>query len=482
MDQIELLRQACHVGGHWIAADDGATRDVVDPATGEKVGSVPHCRGAETVRAIDAAAAAFPGWRDTTAARRGELMQRLADLMMEHREPLARLLTREMGKPVAESRGEIAGGVGYLRWFAEEGKRIYGDTIPSPWPERRLLVIKQPVGVVGAITPWNFPSSMIARKLGAALAAGCTMVLKPAPQTPFSALAIAVLAEQAGLPPGVFNVITGEATEIGAAMIEHPKLRKITFTGSTAVGKKLASAATANMKRVSMELGGNAPFIVFDDADLDAAVEGAMISKFRNTGQTCVCANRLLVQDGVYDAFAQKLASVVGALKVGNGFEDGVTQGPLVSRAALDKVRTHVADVRARGGSVLLGGKSHALGGLFYEPTVLTGVPPDALLMHEETFGPVAPLLRFHDEAEAIVLANATEYGLASYFYSRDLGRVFRVMERLEYGLVGVNTGMLTTEAAPFGGVKSSGMGREGSKYGVDDYLDIKYACIDLGH
>ncbi|MGH8123356.1 MAG: NAD-dependent succinate-semialdehyde dehydrogenase [Rudaea sp.] len=481
MDQTELLRQTCHVGGRWLAADDGATRDVIDPATGEKVGSVPHCRGAETMRAIDAAALAFPAWRDTPAARRGELMQRLADLMTEHREPLAQLLTREMGKPLAESRGEIAGGVGYLRWFAEEGKRVYGDTIPSPWPERRLLVMKQPVGVVGAITPWNFPSSMIARKLGAALAAGCTMVLKPAPQTPFSALAIAALAEQAGLPAGVFNVITGEAAEIGAAMIEHPRLRKITFTGSTAVGKQLASAATARMKRVSMELGGNAPFIVFDDADLDAAVEGAMIAKFRNTGQTCVCANRLLVQDSVYDAFAQKLVAAVGGLKVGNGFDESVTQGPLISRAALEKVQAHVADVIEHGGKILLGGKPHALGGLFYEPTVLTGVASDALVMREETFGPVAPLVRFGDEAEAIELANATEYGLASYFYARDLGRVFRVMERLEYGLVGVNTGMLTTEVAPFGGVKASGMGREGSKYGVDDYLDIKYGCLDLG-
>jgi succinate-semialdehyde dehydrogenase/glutarate-semialdehyde dehydrogenase len=409
-------------------------------------------------------------------------MQKLADLMMEHREPLAILLTREMGKPLAESRGEIAGGVGYLRWFAEEGKRIYGDTIPSPWPERRLLVMKQPVGVVGAITPWNFPSSMIARKLGAALAAGCTMVVKPAPQTPFSALAIAVLAEKAGLPPGVLNVITGEAAEIGAAMIDHPQLRKITFTGSTAVGKQLASAATANMKRVSMELGGNAPFIVFDDADLDAAVEGAMIAKFRNTGQTCVCANRILVQDSVYDIFAQKLAAAVKELRVGNGFEEGVTQGPLVNSAALKKVEAHVADVRAHGGTVLLGGKPHSRGGLFYEPTVLTGVAADALIMREETFGPVAPLVRFHDEKEAIQLANATEYGLASYFYAHNLARVFRVMEQLEYGLVGVNTGMVTTEVAPFGGVKASGMGREGSKYGVEDYLDIKYCCLDLGH
>ena len=481
MNQTELLRQACYIDGQWVGADDGRSLDVNNPANGSKVGSVPHCRGAETTRAIDAAAAAFPAWRQRSAASRAGLMHKLADLIAENIEPLARLLTLEMGKPLEESRGEINGGVGYVRWFAEEGKRIYGDVIPSPWAERRLLVVKQPVGVVGAITPWNFPHSMISRKLGAALAAGCTMVIKPAPQTPFSALAIAALAEQAGFPAGVLNVITGEASEIGAAMINHPKLRKITFTGSTAVGKQLASAATAQMKRVSMELGGNAPFIVFDDADLDAAVEGAMISKFRNTGQTCVCANRLLVQDGVYEAFAAKLVAAVNKLKVGDGFADGVTQGPLVNRAAVDKVQAHVADARARGGKVLLGGEPHALGGLFFQPTVITEVPADALLMSEETFGPLAALVRFHDEAEAIRLANATEYGLASYFYSRDLGRVFRVMEQLEYGLVGVNTGMVTTEVAPFGGVKSSGMGREGSRYGVDDYLDIKYACLDLG-
>ena len=482
MTQTELLRQTCYIGGQWVRADDGCTVDVNNPANGAKVGSVPRCRGAETVRAIDAAAAAFPAWRERSAAGRAGLMHKLADLVVANLEPLARLLTLEMGKPLDESRGEINGGVAYVRWFAEEGKRIYGDVIPSPWPDRRLLVIKQPVGVVGAITPWNFPHSMIARKLGAALAAGCTMVIKPAPQTPFSALAIAALAEQAGFPPGVLNVITGEASEIGAAMIHHPKLRKITFTGSTAVGKQLASAATAQMKRVSMELGGNAPFIVFDDADLDAAVEGAMISKFRNTGQTCVCANRLLVQDGVYDAFAAKLVAAVGKLKVGDGFAEGVTQGPLINRAAVDKVQAHIADARARGGRVLLGGEPHALGGLFFQPTVITEVAADALLMREETFGPLAPLIRFHNEAEAIRLANATEYGLASYFYSRDLGRVFRVMEQLEYGLVGANTGMVTTEVAPFGGVKSSGMGREGSKYGVDDYLDIKYGCLDLGH
>jgi succinate-semialdehyde dehydrogenase/glutarate-semialdehyde dehydrogenase len=481
MTQTELLRQACYIGGEWIGADDGRSLDVNNPANGAKVGSVPHCRGAETVRAIDAAAAAFPDWRQRSAASRAGLMHKLADLFVENIEPLARLLTLEMGKPLDESRGEINGGVAYVRWFAEEGKRIYGDVIPSPWPDRRLLVMKQPVGVVGAITPWNFPHSMISRKLGAALAAGCTMVIKPAPQTPFSALAIAALAEQAGFPAGVLNVITGEASEIGAAMINHPKLRKITFTGSTAVGKQLASAATAQMKRVSMELGGNAPFIVFDDADLDAAVEGAMISKFRNTGQTCVCTNRFLVQDGVYDAFAAKLVAAAGKLKVGDGFVDGVTQGPLVNRAAVDKVQAHIADARTRGGRVLLGGEPHALGGLFFQPTVITEVAADALLMREETFGPLAPLIRFHDEAEAIRLANATEYGLASYFYSRDLGRVFRVMEQLEYGLVGVNTGMVTTEVAPFGGVKSSGMGREGSKYGVDDYLDIKYGCLDLG-
>ena len=476
--EAELLKQACLVGGQWITADDGATITVDNPATGEAIGAVPRCGRAETARAIAAAAQAFDDWRATTAAERADYMMMLYAALMDHQEALGRILTREMGKPLAEARGEIAFGAAFLRWFAEEAKRIYGDVIPSPWPGKRIVVTKEPVGVVGAITPWNFPNSMIARKLGAALAAGCPIVIKPASQTPFSALAIGALAEQVGFPAGVINVITGSAADIAAEMCENPALRKITFTGSTEVGKRLASAAGAHMKRISMELGGNAPFIVFDDADLDAAVDGAMISKFRNTGQTCVCANRILVQDGVYEAFAAKLAQAVSALKVGDGLETGVQQGPLIDTAAVEKVEEHIADVLAGGGRVVVGGGRHDLGGSFFQPTLLADVTPAMKVAREETFGPLAPLFRFTDEAQAVAMANDTEYGLACYFYTRDLGRAWRVMEGLEYGLVGVNEGLISTEVAPFGGFKDSGMGKEGSKYGVEDYLNVKYACL----
>ena len=476
--EAELLKQACLVGGQWIAADDGATIGVDNPATGEAIATVPRCGRAETARAIAAAAQAFDGWRATTPAERADYMMMLYAALMDHQEALGRILTREMGKPLAEARGEIAFGAAFLKWFAEEAKRVYGDIIPSPWPGKRIVVTKEPVGVVGAITPWNFPNSMIARKLGAALAAGCPIVIKPASQTPFSALAIGALAEQVGFPAGVINVVTGSAADIAAEMCENPALRKITFTGSTQVGKRLASAAGAHMKRISMELGGNAPFIVFDDADLDAAVDGAMTSKFRNSGQTCVCANRILVQDGVYEAFADKLARAVSALKVGDGLQAGVQQGPLIDAAAVEKVEEHIADVLAGGGRVVVGGGRHDLGGSFFQPTLVADVTPAMKVAREETFGPLAPLFRFTDESQAVAMANDTEYGLACYFYTRDLGRAWRVMEGLEYGMVGVNEGLISTEVAPFGGVKDSGMGKEGSKYGVEDYLNVKYACL----
>ncbi len=461
-----------------MSADGGQVIAVQNPANGEQLGTVPRSGRAETARAVEAAHAAFSGWRELTAAQRCSLMMKLHDAFMDNQQALGELLTREMGKPLAEAKGEIAFGAAYLRWFAEEAKRVYGDIIPSPWPGKRIVVSKEPVGVVGAITPWNFPNSMIARKMGAALAAGCTMVIKPASQTPYSALAIGALCEEVGLPRGVVNVITGSAAEIAAEMCEHPLLRKITFTGSTATGKNLAAAAGAHMKRISMELGGNAPFIVFDDADLDAAVEGAMISKFRNTGQTCVCANRILVQDGVYDAFAEKLAAAVSALKVGEGVAEGVEQGPLIDTAAVEKMEEHIADVVAKGGQVLVGGNRHPLGGSFFEPTVVTGALPEMKVAREETFGPLAPLFPFATEEQAVAMANDTEFGLACYFYTRDLGRAWRVMEALEYGLVGINEGLISTEVAPFGGMKDSGMGSEGSKYGLADYLHIKYACV----
>ncbi|MCX2722995.1 NAD-dependent succinate-semialdehyde dehydrogenase [Roseibium salinum] len=474
-----LLKQQVYIDGAWLDADSGKTIEVTNPATGEVIGTVPFCGRAETAQAIAAAQAAFPGWKALTAEARANYMHKLCDAIMEHLDDLAVLLTSEMGKPFAEAKGEITLGVKYIRFFAEEGKRIYGDTIPSPWADRRIVVTKEPVGVVGSITPWNFPNSMIARKLGAALGSGCTMVMKPAEFTPFSALVYGVMAEKAGLPKGVINIVTGDAPAIGEEMCENPALRKITFTGSTRVGKLLASNAGKHMKKISMELGGNAPFIVFDDADLDRAVEGAIASKFRNSGQTCVCANRIYVQAEVYDAFAQKLKAAVAAeLKVGNGLQEGTTQGPLINEAAVDKVAAHVKDALEKGGQLLAGGNRPEGPGTFFEPTLITGATQEMAVAHEETFGPLAALFRFETEQEAIRLANDTQYGLACYFYSKDLGRCFRVMEQLQYGLVGVNEGVITTEVAPFGGFKESGIGNEGSKYGFDDYLNVKYNCI----
>ncbi|MCA1241188.1 NAD-dependent succinate-semialdehyde dehydrogenase [Stappia stellulata] len=478
INEHPLFKQACFIGGLWSHADSGETIEVTNPATGATLGTVPRCGRAETARAIETAYLAFQDWKATTAEERGTLMHALCDAIMENQDALAEILTTEMGKPLAEAKGEIALGVKYVRFFAEQAKRIDGDIIPSPWRGKRILVTKEPVGVTGAITPWNFPHSMISRKLGAALAAGCTMVIKPASQTPYSALAIGALAEKVGFPRGVVNVLTGSAAEIAAEMCENPLLRKITFTGSTEVGKQLASKASAHMKKISMELGGNAPFIVFDDADLDAAVEGAMASKFRNSGQTCVCANRIYVQAGVYDAFAEKLATAIEALKVGDGLAEGTTQGPLIDLKAVEKVEEHIQDAVSKGGRIVTGGKRHANGGSFFQPTLVADVTSEMKVAREETFGPLAPLFRFESEDEAVAHANDTEYGLACYFYTQDLGRAFRVMEALEYGLVGVNEGLITTEVAPFGGVKESGVGNEGSKYGVEDYLNIKYACI----
>jgi len=473
-----LLRQQCYVDGAWIDADDRGSMPVVDPATGELVGTAPMFGAAETRRAIAAAERAFPPWRAKTAKERAAILRRWNDLMLANVDDLARILTTEQGKPITESKGEITIGAAYVEWFAEEAKRVYGDVIPTIGNDRRLVVVKEPVGVCAAITPWNFPSSMITRKVSPALAAGCTVVIKPAEATPFSAFALAALAERAGFPPGVLNVITGDAPSIGGEMCANPTVRKLSFTGSTEVGRILMRQVAPTIKKISLELGGNAPFIVFDDADLDAAAEGAMISKYRNAGQTCVCANRFFVQEKVYDAFAQKLSARVGALKVGRGTEAGVTQGPLINRDALAKVEEHLADAKARGAKVAIGGKRHALGGTFYEPTVLTNVNPEMQIFREETFGPIAPLIAFRTDDEVVELANRSEFGLASYFYSRDVGRVWRVAEALEYGMVGVNTGLITTEVAPFGGVKQSGLGREGSKYGIEEYVEIKYVCF----
>ncbi|WP_375593644.1 NADP-dependent succinate-semialdehyde dehydrogenase [Algihabitans albus] len=473
-----LFRQQGYVDGAWIDADSGETVEVTNPATGETLGQVPKMGAAETRRAIEAAEAAWPAWRAKTAKERAQILRRWFDLMMEHQEDLAILMTMEQGKPLTESRGEIAYGASFVEWFAEEAKRIYGDVIPGHQPDKRIVVLKQPVGVVAAITPWNFPNAMITRKAAPALAAGCPIVLKPASQTPFSALALAELGERAGLPTGIFSIVTGSAREIGGEMTGNPIVRKVTFTGSTEVGKLLMQQSAETVKKVSMELGGNAPFLVFDDADLDAAVEGAMMSKFRNTGQTCVCANRIYVQDSVYDAFAAKLAEKVRGLKVGYGLEEGVSQGPLIDMAAIEKVEEHVADATGKGARVVAGGQRHDLGGTFFQPTLLTEVTTDMKVTKEETFGPVAPLFRFTTEEEGIALANDTEFGLASYFYARDMSRIWRVGEGLESGIVGINTGIISTEVAPFGGVKESGVGREGSKYGIDDYLEIKYLCI----
>ncbi|AMP17431.1 succinate-semialdehyde dehydrogenase [Collimonas pratensis] len=473
-----LFRQQAYLNGEWCDADGGATHDVVNPATGETIGSVPLMGAAETRRAIAAANEAWRQWRRKTAKERSIILRKWNDLMLANLDDLALIMTTEQGKPLAESRGEIAYAASFIEWFAEEGKRAGGDTIPSPTPGTRIVVVKEPIGVCAAITPWNFPAAMITRKAGPALAAGCTMVLKPAESTPFSALALAVLAERAGIPVGVFSVVTGAAREIGAEMTSNPTVRKLTFTGSTGVGRLLMEQCAATIKKLSLELGGNAPFIVFDDADLDAAVEGAMASKYRNAGQTCVCANRLYVQDGVYDAFAAKLVAAVAKLKVGNGLQEGVTQGPLIDQKAVLKVEQHIADALAKGARLLAGGKRHALGHSFFEPTVLADVTADMMVAREETFGPMAPLFRFKTDEEAVALANDTEFGLASYFYSRDIGRIWRVAEGLESGMVGINTGLISNEVAPFGGVKQSGLGREGSKYGIEDYQVIKYLCM----
>ncbi|WP_119304652.1 NADP-dependent succinate-semialdehyde dehydrogenase [Dongia deserti] len=475
-----LFRQQCYINGAWADADSGKTIDVTNPATGEVLGTIPNMGAAETRRAIEAANAAWGGWRKKTAKERANILRKLFNLMMENQEDLAILMTAEQGKPMAESKGEIAYAASFIEWFAEEGKRTYGDVIPAHQPDKRIVVTKEPVGVVAAITPWNFPSAMITRKAGPALAAGCPIVLKPATQTPFSALALAELAHRAGVPAGVFNVVTGSATQIGGEMTSNPIVRKLTFTGSTEIGKILLEQCAKSVKKTSMELGGNAPFIVFDDADLDAAVEGAIMSKYRNTGQTCVCANRILVQDSVYDAFAAKLATAVAKLKVGDGLKGETQQGPLIDMKAVEKVEEHIADAVQKGAKIAAGGKRHALGLSFFEPTILVNVTPNMKVTREETFGPVAPLFRFKTEEEAVKLANDTEFGLAAYFYARDLGRVWRVAEQIESGIIGINTGIISTEVAPFGGVKESGIGREGSKYGIEDYLEVKYLCMGI--
>lgn len=477
-DWKSLRRQQIFVAGVWRDADSHKTIDVINPANGELIGTVPNAGASETQAAIEAARLAFPAFAALTGAERAELLRRLSAAILENQEALAQLLTMEQGKPVAEARGEIGMSAAYILWFAEEARRVYGDTIPSPWKDRRIIVTKAPVGVVAAITPWNFPSSMLARKLGPALAAGCTVVAKPATQTPYSALAWAALAEQVGFPTGVINIVTGSAGEIGGTLMQSPDVKKVTFTGSTQVGKTLLRQAADTVKKVSMELGGNAPFIIFDDADLDRAVSGAIAAKFRNAGQTCVCTNRFYVQEGIYDRFVTAFSEAAGKLIVGPGTQDGVAQGPLIDDRAVAKVEEFISDASAKGGRITTGGKRHALGGKFFEPTVIAEASAQMLFAKEEIFGPVAPIFRFKTEEEAIRLANDTEYGLACYFYTQDLGRAFRVSERLEYGLVGLNEGVITTEVAPFGGVKESGLGREGSKYGIDDYLEAKYLCI----
>jgi succinate-semialdehyde dehydrogenase/glutarate-semialdehyde dehydrogenase len=474
----DLFRQQAYIHGRWCDADGGATLEVNNPATGEILGTVPMMTANETRRAIEAAKDAFSDWSRKPAKERSNLLRRWHDLIMSNVGDLGALMTAEQGKPLAEAKGEVAYAASFIEWFGEEAKRVYGDTIPSPWSDKRLVVIKQPIGVCAAITPWNFPAAMIARKAGPALASGCTMVARPASSTPFSALALAVLAERAGIPAGVFNVLTGSSKEIGGELTSNPDVRKITFTGSTEVGRLLMKQSSSTVKKLSLELGGNAPFIVFDDADLDAAVEGAIVSKYRNAGQTCVCANRLYVQAGVYDAFAEKLVAAVAKLKVGNGFEPGVQQGPLIDQAAVEKVEEHIEDAVSQGGRVLLGGKRHPLGQTFFEPTVLADVTPKMKVAKEETFGPLAPLFRFQTDEQAIEMANDTEFGLASYFYSRDIGRIWRAAEGLETGMVGINTGLISNEVAPFGGVKQSGLGREGSHYGIEEFLEIKYLCF----
>ncbi len=476
----KLLRTQCYIDGKWLDADGGKTVDVNNPATGEKVGTIPLMGAAETRRGIEAAARALPAWAAKTAKERATILRRWHDLMLANQEDLATLMTAEQGKPFGEAKGEVAYSASFLEWFAEEGKRLYGDLIPGHQPDKRIMVLRQPVGVVAAITPWNFPSAMIARKVAPALAAGCTFVCKPATQTPYSALAMAELAERAGVPPGVMSIVTGDARAIGGEMTSNPIVRKLTFTGSTEIGKKLMEQCAGTLKKLSLELGGNAPFIVFDDANLDEAVLGAIASKYRNTGQTCVCANRLLVQDGVYEEFTAKLVEAVKKLRVGDGLAGPTEQGPLIDRKALEKVEEHIADALAKGARIAVGGKRHSLGGTFFQPTVVTDVTSQMMVAREETFGPIAPLFRFKTEADAIRMANDTEFGLAAYFYTRDLSRSWRVSEALEYGIVGLNTGIISTEVAPFGGVKESGFGREGSKYGIVDYTELKYVCVGI--
>jgi len=478
LKDARLFREACYVDGQWVHAKSGGTIQVDNPASGEIIGGVPKLGASETREAIEAANKAFPLWSKQTGKERAAVLRKWFDLMMENQEDLARLMTLEQGKPLTESRGEVAYAASFLEWFGEEAKRVYGDTIPGHQADKRIVVIKQPIGVVACITPWNFPLAMITRKAGPAIAAGCTVVLKPAAQTPFSALALAELAERAGVPKGVFNVLTGPAKEIGGELTSNPIVKKLSFTGSTEIGKVLMAQCAGTIKKLSLELGGNAPFIVFEDADLDAAVEGAVASKYRNTGQTCVCTNRMLIQDSVYGVFAEKLTAAVKKLKPAPGLEPGATQGPLIDNSAVEKVESHIRDAQEKGAKVLLGGHRHALGGRFFEPTILTDVTPAMAVAREETFGPVAPLFRFKNEAEAIALSNDTEFGLAAYFYGRDIARVWRVAEALEYGIVGINTGIISTEVAPFGGVKESGLGREGSKYGIDEYVEIKYLCF----
>ncbi len=473
-----LFKTTAYIAGNWTASDTEASLEVKNPATGEQIGTVPRMGQQETRRAIESANKAWPAWRKTTAKERSKILRAWHDLMLENADDLALILTTEQGKPLAEAKGEILYAASFLEWFAEEAKRVYGDTIPTPASDKRIVVTKEPIGVCAAITPWNFPAAMITRKVGPALAAGCPIIVKPAEATPFSALALAVLAERAGVPPGVFSVVTGDPKTIGAEMTGNPIVRKLSFTGSTAIGRLLMGQCAPTVKKVSLELGGNAPFIVFDDADLDAAVAGAIASKYRNSGQTCVCTNRFYVHDKVYDAFANKLREAVEHLKVGRGTDDGVTQGPLINEAAVLKVESHIEDALAKGARIVTGGKRHALGHGFFEPTVLADVTPAMKVARDETFGPLAPLFRFSSDEEVIGLANDTEFGLASYFYSRDIGRVWRVAEALEYGMVGINTGLISNEVAPFGGVKQSGLGREGSHYGIDDYVVIKYLCV----
>lgn len=480
LDDTTLFRQQALIDGRWRDAAAGEVISVTNPANGEKLGSVPKMGADETREAIEAANRALPAWRALTAKERANILRRWFNLIVEHQDDMARMMTQEQGKPLTEAKGEINYAASFIEWFAEEAKRVYGDTIPGHQADKRLIVIKQPIGVTAAITPWNFPAAMITRKAGPALAAGCTMVLKPASQTPFSALALAELANRAGVPAGVFNVVTGSASDVGGELTGNPLVRKLSFTGSTEIGRQLMEQCAKDIKKVSLELGGNAPFIVFDDADLDKAVEGALASKFRNAGQTCVCANRLYVQDGVYDRFAEKLKQAVEKLHIGDGMQPGVTTGPMIDEKAVAKVEEHIADALEKGGRIITGGKPHELGGNFFQPTIMVDVPKSAKVAKEETFGPLAPLFRFKDEEDVIAQANDTEFGLAAYFYARDLSRVFRVGEALEYGIVGINTGIISNEVAPFGGIKASGLGREGSKYGIEDYLEIKYMCIGL--